>query len=256
MAKQQAAFSREAKIDPKFQGVEDEMAEIMELVKVGLLPVDQTTSYLKKLAGGHLLSDNDLLKHVACHDLKEMDSFVVADHFKVGRVVGDIPIVRINPLFLQLFGDVVEYHVPARRVSLWNLVKALSNEEIFEELGWQRHMTSMYFGHLFQLMELGLKSGCRLDNHANVRYAHVPKSKIPRPEPRARDGLNEKAIAELQRTEAEQQAAYDRLPETVICTLQWHVYTQGDGEAARKGIHISASLPDQKTWSVHDQVAL
>jgi hypothetical protein len=256
MTKQQMAFMEKAEIDPRLHKLKGVMDDITELVSLGLLPADETISTLEKVARGYLFSNNDWLKHVACHDLKEMDCFAVADHFKVGQIVGDIPFVRISPLFSQLFGDVIEDRVPARRVSLWNLVKALEDEDIFKEDGEdgrQRDKSYMSLGHLFQLIALGPKSGCRLDTHANICYARVPKSKIPRPEPQNKDGLSENAVRELERKEAAQQAAYDRLPNMVICTLQWHVYTEG----GRKGIHISASLPsDKKVWSVHDQVAL
>ncbi len=151
------------------------LADLKRRVNEGTLPAEYVAEVLQKLTEGNFTIGDELLKFVGVLKLKAVKRFVVADHFKVGNLVGGRSIGWIGPNFQTHFGDVVEEDVPAKTVHVWQLTKKSLDAPIIKLFGGEESpKTQTYLAHQFQLMELGEKGKERLDGWANFGYKSSP----------------------------------------------------------------------------------
>jgi hypothetical protein len=151
------------------------LADLKRRVNEGTLPAEYVAEVLQKLTESNFTIGDGLLKFVGVLKLKAVKRFVVADHFKVGNLVGGRSIGRIGPNFQTHFGGVVEENVPARNLYVWELTRDSLDEPIVDSFGgWRAPKTQTCLAHQFQMMELGEKGKSRLDGWANFGYKSSP----------------------------------------------------------------------------------
>ena len=107
--------------------------------------------------------------------MKAVTRFVVADHFKVGNVVGGLKIGWVGPNFEKHFLSVVEENVPKRLLPAWTLSEESLDPPIVTALGGeQKSATQTHLAHLFQTMELGKEGPGLWNGVVNIGYKTSP----------------------------------------------------------------------------------
>lgn len=141
----------------------------------GTLPLRPVVKAIQQIVEGDFIIGG-LLKFVGLVELKPVKSFVVADNFKVGNIVGGRTLRWLGSNFQEHYGDVVEEDVPARTLYIWELIKRSLDEPVTKLLGAPNDPnTQTHLAHMFQMMELGEKGKGRLDGYANFGYKTSPK---------------------------------------------------------------------------------
>ena len=102
-------------------------------------------------------------------NLTAVREFDVGKRIKVGEKIGECEITYVGPGFQKQFGHVIERDVPARRLPVWHLRKALRNPTIVKLLGGMP-MAQMAIAHAVQVIERGRRGPGLFDGHANIGY--------------------------------------------------------------------------------------
>ena len=103
--------------------------------------------------------------------MKAVERFVVADHFKVGNVVGGLKIRSVSNTFRWNFFDVVEKNIPERLLPAWTLAEFSHGLPILPELGGENaRSTQIHLSHFFKTIELGKSGPGLLNGSVNIGY--------------------------------------------------------------------------------------
>jgi hypothetical protein len=151
------------KLTPKLE-------DLMRRCAEGTLPTRYVVRAIQEMNEGNFVIGG-LLRFVGTIRLRAVNRFVVADHFKVGALVGGRPVGWVGANFQKHFYGVTEENVPAKSVYVWELVKNSRDAPVITLFGGDESpKTQTHLAHQFQMMGLGEKGKSRLDGYANFGY--------------------------------------------------------------------------------------
>ena len=124
------------------------------------------------LGAGASSADSRLIDQIHTIRIPGFVSFVAAEHFAVGSIIGGRRLGSVGFNFKQHFLEAVETGVPTASVAVWNLRYAMGDASLVK-------MRVVRLAHVYAIMEMGSASAGHTDWRSNFAYVRSPLDHRP-----------------------------------------------------------------------------
>jgi len=112
-------------------------------------------------------ADTRLLDQIHTIRASGLESFVAAERFGIGCIIGGRRLSAVGFNFKQHFSSLVEVEVPAASLAVWNLRYTMGDAALLKE-------PASRLAHVYGVMEMGDASAGHSDWRSNFAYVRSP----------------------------------------------------------------------------------
>ena len=115
----------------------------------------------------------NLFDRLAETKIEQIEKFVAAEAFKVGRKIGGRTLSAVGLNFSQSFLGIVEENVPAISLSGSTLRYTMGDKSLIKALGGEDAVLP-FLAYVYRLMEMGVEGPSHTDWQSNLAYVRSP----------------------------------------------------------------------------------
>ncbi|WP_195415908.1 hypothetical protein [Enterocloster citroniae] len=101
-------------------------------------------------------------------------NFRMADHIKIGTVIGDYRVTYVGKSFMKHFGSVEETDIPDIRLNMSTLEEWAMDPDVIKGLGGPDMICDNYMYHLVEIIKMGPEGPGLFNGYTNLFYKQSP----------------------------------------------------------------------------------